>query len=67
MPVMANRLLKVVFFIEGHPVLDIRRRWKTILLIRKRRPHMGETTDYSTYFTEEIQAFAKDAVFKDAR
>ncbi len=28
---------------------------------------MGETTDYSTYFSEEIQKFAKDAVFKDAR
>ena len=28
---------------------------------------MGERTDYSTYFSEEIQEFAKDAVFKDAR
>ena len=28
---------------------------------------MGEVTDYSTYFSEEIQKFADDAVFKDAR
>jgi len=28
---------------------------------------MGEITDYATYFSEEIQKFAKDAVFKDAR
>ena len=28
---------------------------------------MGEKTDYTTYFSEEIQKFAKDAVTKDAR
>ncbi len=28
---------------------------------------MGEITDYSNYFPEEIQKFAKDAIFKDGR
>ena len=28
---------------------------------------MGEVTDYASYFPEEIQKFAKEAVFKDGR